>query len=173
MKTSTASIVGACLFVAGIGIGIAGRKPDFVAAYQGKAAPEASRALADIARTLADGDSWELIGVGRVLYLGGDRAAGQALFDRILSGDHEDSDEYRIARVYAEAGEWEKAKPIFDRFLQRNPEDEQGLAEVGAHYLLQGDRATAEQLFARSFAHPNVWATLHAAGAYAGVPPQE
>ena len=61
----------------------------------------------------------------------------------------------------------------FDRFLLRNPKDEQGLAEVGAHYLLNGDRETAEKLFARSFAHPNVWATLAAAGAYAGVAPQE
>ena len=172
MKIRTAAIAAGCLFVAGIGVGMAAR-PDFNSAYVGKPAPEASRALADIARQMADEDSWELIAVGRVSYLGGDKAAGQAMFDRILSGDHEDSDEYRIARVYAEAGEWEKARPIFDRFLLRNPKDEQGLAEVGAHYLLQGDRETAEKLFARSFAHPNVWATLAAAGAYAGVAPQE
>jgi len=172
MKTRIAAIAACCLFVAGIGVGMAAR-PDFNSAYAGKPGAEASRALADIARTMADDDSWELIGVGRVLYLGGDKAAGQAMFDRILSGGHEDSDEYRIARVYAEAGEWDKARPLFDRFLQRNPKDEQGLAEVGAHYLLNGDRETAEKLFARSFAHPNVWATLAAAGAYAGVAPQE
>lgn len=175
MKTRIATMATAIiLFVAGIGVGMAAKKYDYASAYQGKTGPEASRALADIALVQAEDDSWELIAVARAVYLGGDKDRGQNMFDRILSGKHEDSDEYRIARVYREAGEWDKARPMFDRFLERNPKDEQGLAEVGAFYLLQGDRATAEKLFAKSFAvSPNVWATLAASGAYAGVVPQE
>ena len=173
MKIRTAAIAAGCLFVAGIGVGMAAR-PDFNSAYVGKPAPEASRALADIARRMADDDSWELIAVGRVAYLSGDKAQGQAVFDALLYGDHEDSDVYRIGRVYAEAGEWAKAKPLFDGYVQRNPKDKTEIATIGAYYLLNGDRATAEQLFDQAFAlKPELWATVAAAGAYAGVPPQE
>ena len=92
-----------------------------------------------------------------------------------LNGKHEDSDVYRIARVYQEAGDWELAKPLFDRFLASNPDDEKGLAEVGAYYLLHGDRARAEQLFDRSFqvSPDELWATLAAADAYLNVKPEE
>ena len=115
-----------------------------------------------------------LIAVGRVYYLSGHKAQGQQVFDAILGGDHEDSDVYRIARVYAEAGEWENAKPLFDGYVQRNPRDKTEIATVGAYYLLNGDRAGAERLFDQSFAvKPELWATVAAAGAYAGVAPQE
>jgi tetratricopeptide (TPR) repeat protein len=144
------------------------------ATYRDKPASEAAANLLERARAQADGGSWELIAVGRVFYLSGDRTAGQRIFDAILGGDHEESDVYRIARVYAEAGEWAKAKPLFDRYLAANPDDEKGLAEVGAFYLLNGDRETAESLFDRSFSiTPEVWATIAAAGAYLGVAPQE
>jgi len=144
------------------------------ATYRDKPASEAAANLLERARAQADGGSWELIAVGRVFYLSGDRTAGQRIFDAILGGDHEESDVYRIARVYAEAGEWAKAKPLFDGYVQRNPKDKTEIATIGAYYLLNGDRATAEQLFDRSFAiEPEVWATVAAAGAYLKVRPQE
>lgn len=95
------------------------------------------------------------------------------MFDAVLSGKHEPSDEFRVARVYREAGEWARAKPMFDSYIARNPKDEKEIAEVGAYYLLAGDRDTAENLFDKSFAiTPELWATIPAAGAYLGVAPQ-
>ena len=174
MKSIASTAIALGLFVAGIGIGIAA--PELAPSlYRDKPAPEAARELLDVALKQAGKGSWERIAVGRIHYLGGQKAQGQAIFDAILAGKHADSDEYRIARVYREAGEWNKAKPIFDRFLAANPEDEKGLAEVGAFYLLNGDRETAERLFDRSFkiSDEEVWSSLSAAGAYLGVAPQE
>jgi len=172
MKTRTAVAVATALFCAGIGIGWAATK-NAPSLYHGKSKEEAGLALVEAAKLQAGDGSWERIAIGRVLYLGGRKTEGQAIFDSILGGDHEDSDEYRIARVYAEAHEWPKAKPLFDQFAAKNPKDEKGLAEIGAYYLLNGDRATAEDLFDRSFKTAELWATISAAGAYLDVPPQE
>lgn len=174
MKTTFAAMAALGMFVAGLGVGLAAQKRAEPAAYHDKSPQDAARALLDIARVQADNGSWELIAVGRVHYLGGDKARGQAIFDTLLAGKHEDSDVFRIARVYAEAGDWAKAKPLFDGYVARNPKDKTEIAEVGAYYLLQGDRVGAEQLFDRSFAvKPELWATIAAAGAYLGVAPQE
>ena len=109
-----------------------------------------------------------------MLYLGGDKPGGQAMFDALLQGDHEDSDIFRIAKVYQEAGEWDKAKPLFEGYAQRNPKDETDLATIGAFYLINGEREEAERLFDRAFqVKQELWATVAAAGAYAGVAPQE
>jgi tetratricopeptide (TPR) repeat protein len=144
------------------------------ATYHDRPAQEAAANLLERARVQADGGSWELIAVGRVFYLSGDKTAGQRIFDTLLRGDHEQSDVFRIARVYAEAGEWAKARPLFDEYVKRNPKDKTEIATVGAYYLLNGDRAAAEALFDRSFAiEPELWATVAAAGAYLKVPPQE
>jgi tetratricopeptide (TPR) repeat protein len=135
--------------------------------------PEAGKALLQHALVQAGKGSWERIAVGRVYYLGGMKSEGQAIFDQVLAKP-DPSDLFRIARVYREAGEWSKAKPLFDKALQENPEDEKGLAEVGAYYLASGDRATAEALFDRSFkVGAELWATVSAAAAYMGVAPQE
>lgn len=146
-----------------------------VATYHGKEATDAGRALLDIALQQAGKGSWERIAVGRAYYLGGFKPEGQAIFDALLSGTPEASDMYRIARVYQEAGEWDRAKSLFDRYLAAEPDNEKALAEIGAYTLLHGDRARAEQLFDRSFqASPDeLWATLSAAGAYLGVRPEE
>ena len=144
------------------------------ALYHGKSSEEAALALVEQAKIQADNGSWERIAIGRVLYLGGHKTEGLAIFDAILGMKHADSDEFRIARVYAEAHEWAKAKSLFDHFIENNPKDESGLADVGAYYLVNGDRATAESLFDRSFERKgDIWATVAAAGAYLGVPPQE
>ena len=173
MKKRIAAALAASLFVAGVGVGYAAQKVG-PSLFHGKAKEDAARALLDVARVQAGDGSWERIAIGRVLYLGGHKAEGQAVFDAMLAGDHEDSDEFRIARVYREAGEWSKAKPLFDKFAASNPKDEKGLAEIGAYYLINGDRDTAERLFDRSFAiSAEIWATVGAAGAYLGVVPEE
>ncbi|ALN65275.1 tetratricopeptide repeat family protein [Lysobacter antibioticus] len=177
MKLHLTAAAAALLFVAGTGIGHGAKKQQPSAtAYHQKAPEDAAKALLELALVQAGKNgSWERIGAGRVYYLGGLKAQGQAVFDAILSGKHEDSDVYRIARVYAEAGEWAKAKPLFDRFIAGNRDDAKAHAEIGAHYLLQGDRATAERMFDRAFEleNDNPWITEYVAGAYLGVKPQE
>lgn len=175
MDKGIKAAVAAIVFVAGMGVAHAAKPGATPLMYQGQSQQQAARALLDTALAQAGKGSWERIGVGRVYYLGGFKEEGQRIFDAILAGKHEDSDVYRIARVYREAGEWDRARDMFDRYLAANPEEATGLAEVGAYYLLEGDRAAAERLFDRSFdaERDDLWATLHAAGAYLGVPPQE
>jgi tetratricopeptide (TPR) repeat protein len=175
MRKGMTAAAAAILFVGGIGVGYTARPGLAPAMYHDKSNQEAAGSLIDVALVQAEDGSWERIGVARAYYLGGRRADGQAIFDDILAGKHEDGDVYRIARVYREAGEWDKAKPLFDRYVASNPEEATGLAEIGAYYLLAGDRETAERLFDRSFAaeRDNLWATLHVAGAYLGIEPQQ
>jgi tetratricopeptide (TPR) repeat protein len=172
MKTRSAVAVATTLFCAGIGIGWAATK-NAPSLYHDKSKEDAALALVETAKIQADNGSWERIAIGRVLYLGGHKREGEAIFDAILADDPKDSDEFRIARVYADAHEWAKAKPLFDRVVAEDAKDEKALADVGAYYLLNGDRATAESLFDRSFKSAELWATVSAAGAYLGVPPQE
>src|SRR3546814_280049 len=161
--------------VCGMGVGDAARSEPARALYHGKRGQEAGRGLVELALEQAEDGSWERIGVARVYYLGGFKAEGQAIFDEVLAGKHDDGDAYRIARVYREAGEKEKARVIFERYLAANPDDSRALSEVGAYTLLDGDREVAERLFDRSFAveRDDMWATLQLAGAYLGVAPQQ
>ncbi len=142
--------------------------------YDGKSPDVAAKALLDAAMSQTEGGSWERIGVARVLYLGGRKADAQAIFDQILAGKHDAGDVYRIARVYAEAHDWAKAKPLFDQFLAMGDFDEKELSEIGAYYLLNGDRATAENYFRQAIARDpkSTWASMRMAGAYMGVQPQ-
>lgn len=172
MKFRTTAVA-VLLSVAAIGAAHAAKRVD-APALGSLTQPEAANALLDKALAEAGKGSWERIAVGRVYYLGGMKGQGQAIFDAILSGDPDPSDLFRVARVYREAGEWPRAKALFDQALLLNPKDEKGLAEVGAYYLANGDRAAAEALFTRSFQlESEIWATVSAAGAYLGVPPQE
>jgi tetratricopeptide (TPR) repeat protein len=176
MNHRITAALAAFLFVAGFGVGHASKWESTPATFEGKAPNEAATALLELAlQQSGKNGSWERIGAGRVYYLGGHKAEGQKIFDALLAGKHVDSDVFRIARVYAEAGEWAKAKPMFDRFLADNPEDAKALAEVGAHYMLQGDRTTAERMFAQAIEleDEDPWMTEHMAGAYLGVKPQE
>jgi tetratricopeptide (TPR) repeat protein len=142
--------------------------------WSGKTPAQAAESLVGAARTLAGDGSYENIAVARVLYLSGSKAEGQAILDHVMAGKVKDGDVIRVARVYRDAGEWEKAKPLFDRVVDMAPKDEDWLAEIGADYLLAGDRARAEELFSRSFAQDpsNLSNTLTAAGAYLGIAPQ-
>jgi tetratricopeptide (TPR) repeat protein len=164
----------ALVFAAGIGVGFAGQQKLDISLFQGKSNQEAARALLGVARAQASDGSWERIAIGRVYYLGGMKAEGQAIFDQVLAEKHKPSDELRIARIYREAGEWPKAKPLFDHYLVEVPKDATDTAEVGAYYVMNGDRAKAEELFTRSFGlKPELWATIAAAGGYLNVAPQE
>ena len=166
-------LVAILLFVCGVTVGFAARRV-VPADYQGKSKEEAGKALLVQALAQAGKGSWERIAVGRVYYLAGMKSEGQAIFDKVLGKGAESSDFFRVARVYREAGEWAKAKELFDKYVEKNPGDDKGLAEVGAYYLMNGDRDTAEKLFERSFkAESEMWSTVSAAAAYLGVEPQE
>ncbi|HEV8580431.1 MAG TPA: tetratricopeptide repeat protein [Thermoanaerobaculia bacterium] len=142
--------------------------------YIGKPPQEAALALLPFAKQSAENGSWENIFVGRVYYLSGHKAEGQAIFDTITSGKKvEGGDWFRIGKIYFEAGEWDKAKAAFDKVVQKDSDDADWLAEIGAYYNLKGDRAKAEELFGRSFKldSNNSYNTAKAAGSYVGVVP--
>lgn len=167
-------VVTGLLLAFGAGEAFAAKKTIDPQVYRAKSEQDAAKALLAEALVQADDGSWERIAVGRIYYLGGMKSEGQAIFDAVLSGEPDPSDLFRIARVYREAGEWPRAKVLFDQSIQLNPKDEKGLAEVGGYYLLAGDRATAESMFERSFKlESELWATLSAAGAYLGVDTQD
>lgn len=170
-------LIAASTFVLGTAFGVAAAKKVGVdpSVYSGKKPKEAAAALLELARAQAEKGSWENIGVGRVYYLSGQKAEGQAIFDSVTGKKSEGGDWIRIGRVYWEAGEWDKAKAMFDKVLQANPKDEDWLAEIGAYYQLKGERAKAEELFTRSFkAEPaKLWNTLRAACSYLGIKPPE
>ncbi|HWS72129.1 MAG TPA: tetratricopeptide repeat protein [Thermoanaerobaculia bacterium] len=168
------AIITVVLFVIGVTAGYAkGNKVDS-STFKGKSKQEAAKALLELAKVQAGKGSWERIAVGRVYYLGGMKAEGQAIFDDVLGRKHDPSDTFRVARIYREAGEWAKAKPLFDDYAKQSPKDDKGLAEIGSYYLLNGDRAGAEELFSRSFGmEAELWNTVSAAGAYLGIAPQE
>lgn len=163
----------ACL-TAGIGIGYAAKaKGPGMTLISGKPAKEAGIASLKEAERLANGGSWELIAIGRAYYLSGDKATGAALLDRVLSGESEPSDWFRIARVYAEAGENAKAEELFLKALAAKPKDDSGRAEVGAWYIRIGQRDKGEALLTEAFARNSdeVWHYLHAGEALLGVKP--
>ncbi len=152
------------------------KNPVDPALFLGQEPAPAAAALLDVARAQAGDGTWERIAVGRVLYLTGKKAEGQQLFDEVLGGKKVESGDWmRVARVYEEADEWAKAKPLFDKVIAASPKDEDWHAEIGAYSLLHGDRARAEELFARSFQldPENLYNTLRVAGAYAGLAPCE
>lgn len=178
MKVRIKTAAAAILFVGSIGVGHAAQnlREATPAAYHDKAPQEAAKALLEHAMVQSGKNgSWERIGAGRIYYLGGFKAEGEAIFNAILNGKHEDSDVFRIARVYAEAGDWTKAKPLFERFLSARPDDAKAFAETGAYYMLNGDRETAEHLFdvALDLENEDPWMSQHMAGAYLGVRPEE
>lgn len=163
------------VFTLGVTAGAFAKKGFDTSIYRGKDKKEAAHSLLELAKKQAGKGSWERIGVGRVYYLGGMKAEGQAIFDEVTAKKPEPTDWWRIGRVYWEAGEWDKAKAAFEKSLAKNPNDDKGLAELGAYYLIKGDRAKAEELFDKSYSIESgeVWNTAMVAGGYLGVKPQE
>jgi tetratricopeptide (TPR) repeat protein len=170
------SVFAASLLISGVSFAAPkpGVSPSF---FTGQEPAKATAALLEFARgQVAAEGTWERIAVGRVYYLTGRKAEGQQIFDEVLGGKKvAASDRIRVGRAYVEAKEWEKAKPLFERVIADSPKDEDWHAEIGGYYLLNGDRATAEKLFARSFELDpgNFRNALRVASAYAGLAPQE
>ena len=162
----------ACV-VGGMHLGAwASQKAD-MSLLQGKSPKEAGLAALVEAERVAGKGSWERIGVGRVYYLSGDKAKGQALFDSVINGKPERSDWQRIGAVYAEAGETAKAEECFLKVLT-DPKDDTGASEIGAWYVRTGQREKGEALFAKALARNpgEVWHWVRAAEAYLGVKPE-
>lgn len=173
-KLAVAMVAAACL-TTGIGIGYAAKtKGPGMTLISGKPAKEAGVAALKEAERLADGGTWELIQIGRVYYLSGDKATGQALFEKVLNGKAESGEWFRIARVYAEAGENAKAEELFQRGLAADAKDDSGQAEVGAWYIRIGQREKGEELLAKAFARNSdeVWHYVRAGEAFMGVSPK-
>jgi tetratricopeptide (TPR) repeat protein len=163
------------LFVAGVAVGAFAASKITVtpAAWSGKKPAAAADDLLAAAKGIAKDGSYENIAVARVYFRAGRKAEGQEILDRVAAGKTKAGDIMRIARVHQEAGQWAVAKPLFDSVVQMEPKDEDWLAEIGAYYLLAGDRAHAEELFARSFAEDptNLRNTLRVACGYLGLAP--
>jgi tetratricopeptide (TPR) repeat protein len=173
MKKIAVVVMAATCLTTGIGIGYAAKtKGPGMTIISGKPAKEAGVATLKEAERLAGEGSWELIQIGRVYYLSGDKATGQALLDKVLNGKSEGSDWFRIARVYAEAGENQKAEELFLRALAADPKDDSGQAEVGAWYIRIGQREKGEELLAKAFSRSpdEIWHYVRAGEAFMGVP---
>jgi tetratricopeptide (TPR) repeat protein len=147
-----------------------------VAVFKGKPAKEGAYAALAEAEKLAGNGSWELIGVGRVYYLSGDKDKGQAIFDRVVKAKPTAGDYQRIADVYAEAKETAKADEYYDKVLAADTKgkDDTGQAEIGAYYIRTGRRDKGEELFAKALGKsPNEnWHYVRAAEALLNVPPK-
>jgi tetratricopeptide (TPR) repeat protein len=173
MKTQSALVLATATMILGIGIGVASNKSTSlgIAAIQGKPAPAAAAAALGEAERLAGKGSWELIGVGRVYYLSGDKPRGQAIFDRVTSGKPEASDWQRIGEVYAEAGENDRASELYQKVLALNPKDDTGQAEIGSWYIRIGQREKGEALVAQSLQRSpdELWTYVRVAEAFLGV----
>ncbi len=86
----------------------------------------------------------------------------------------EDSDRFRLGRVYADASEWDKAQVVFDRTLAMNTGDDSGMIEFGALANVNNDRAKAEALFEKAMRKKprEFWHWVGAGASYLGVRPQ-
>jgi tetratricopeptide (TPR) repeat protein len=135
----------------GVSIGFAAKyKGAGIEVIRGKSDKDAGYAALTEAEHLANGGSWELIAVGRVYYLTGEKARGQALFDVVANGKAGGSDLERIADVYAEAGENDKASALYERMLAIEPKDDSSQALLGAWYMRIGQRERGEMLLGQA-----------------------
>jgi tetratricopeptide (TPR) repeat protein len=173
MRHRSLVISSSIFLLLGFGLGLSAKDtPGGVGLFRGKPPKEAGLAALTEAERLAEKGSWELIGIGRVYYLSGDKSRGQAFFDRITNGKPEGSDWQRIGDVYAEAGENGKAETCYQKALAASPKDDTGQSEVGVWYVRTGQRDKGEELFAKALARnpDDVWHYVRAAEAYLGVP---
>jgi tetratricopeptide (TPR) repeat protein len=173
MRHRNVVLCSALFFLLGISLGLwAKDAPGGINLFRGKSEKEAGQAALVEAERLAENGSWELIAVGRVHYLSGDKAKGQALFDRVTGRKPEGGDWQRIGEVYAEAGEKDRAEACFQKALAASPKDDTGQSEVGAWYIRNGQRDKGEELFAKALARnaDEIWHYVRAAEAYLGVP---
>lgn len=122
------------------------------AMYRDQAPQQAATALVEAAKSQAEGGSWETIGIGRVLYLGGRKAEGEALFRALLDRTRKTSDVHRIAQVYLEAKEWPKARALLERIPGMKEADAGDVMRVARVYVEQREWSRAKPLFERFLA---------------------
>jgi tetratricopeptide (TPR) repeat protein len=173
MKIRNTVLTSAACLLLGFGLGLAAKdSPAGAGLFRGKDPKEAGQAALAQAERLSENGSWELIGIGRVYYLSGDKARGQVLFDRVTTRKPEGGDWQRIGEVYAEAGENDKAEALFQKALAAGPKDDTGQSEMGSWYIRTGQRDKGEELYAKALARnpDDVWHYVRAAEAYLGVP---
>jgi tetratricopeptide (TPR) repeat protein len=140
--------------------------------FEGKEAKEAATQMLEVAEGQAGSGTWQLIAVGRVYYLSGDKSKGESLFRKATGYKSGISEWRRIGLVYAEAGEFDKAVEALKKAVEAKSEDTD-LAEYGAMLNLSGKRSDAEEAFKKSIAKDpsDVWNTVAMAGSYVGVRP--
>ncbi len=175
MKPISVTAVAVTCLLLGASIGFAARyKGAGIEVIRGKSDKDAGYAALTEAEHLANGGSWELIAVGRVYYLTGEKARGQALFDSVANGKAGGTDLERIADVYAEAGENGKASAAYEKMLALDPKDDSSQALVGAWYMRTGQREKGEALLERALQRRPGAAEYYvrAAEGLLGVPPR-
>ena len=125
-----------------------------------------------VAEAQAGSGTWELIAVGRVYYLSGNKTKGQELFDKATSLKSGVSEWRRIGKVFAEAGEFDKAEAAPQKAVTAKPEDT-SLAELAAMLNLNRKLSQAEETFKQSIAKDpgDAWNSITMAGSYVGVSP--
>ena len=160
-----------------VGIAASGSlNAEFQAQFKGLKETEAAESLLQAGMKAAGDGSWERIAIAATYYEGfADKSRGQAMLDQLTTSPKvAASDLRRIARFHAELGEWAKARPLYDKAISMKPKDAGLLAEAGAYYNVMGDRATAEDLFTRSFTaeKDNPWSYAMAAASYLGKKPR-
>jgi len=173
MKHLSVVAIGVASLLLGVGLGFAAKITGAgITVIRDKPPKEAALAALAEAERVADKGSWELIAVGRVYYLSGDKARGQALFDHVLGAKPGGADYEKIASVYAEAGDNDQATANYEKMLAVDPKDDSSQAEVGAWYVRIGQREKGEALLAQALQRrPNTpWYYVRAAESLLGVP---
>ena len=147
MKPSLVAVVASICLMMGVGIGFAAKyKGAGIDVIRGKSDKEAGLAALAEAEHLSEGGTWELIAVGRVYYLAGEKSRGQALFDSVTDRKPGGADFERIGYVYAEAGDTDKATASFEKMFALDPSDDSNEAVLGAWYIRIGQRDRGEAL---------------------------
>ena len=151
MKSGFIAAVAASLLL-GVGVGYAAKyKGAGIDVIRGKSAKDAAESALQEGERVAGGGSYELIAVGRVYYLSGQKARGQAMLDAVANGKSASASDYeRIGDVYAQAGDNESATVYYEKMMAVDPKDDSSQALLGAWYIRLGQREKGEDLLARA-----------------------
>ncbi len=129
-------------------------RPPIKALYEGKSAEVGAQALVDQALKISQNDPWVSLTAARVLYLGGNKAAGQAIVDKFSGASLDGESLLVIAGMYAQAGEFDRAEPYL-RKAYASDDDPDTIVQVAYLYLAHGDRAKGEEALAKIFSRPD------------------